>query len=146
MLLADEHSVHIAFYLEEGRLTPEWSTSAIRANATDDSDDLCAVVKFSLVLAHMFGPPNDDAFEGHPLASRGLTPYAAFEIVHSSWLRSLEQMNSVHPHHRPEHFAQYKHFILSFHDSTFECIAKSFEVSLCRGSVMRVLVSALDEA
>ena len=36
-------------------------------------------------------------------------------------------MNAVHPHHRREAFLKYEHFVLSFHDSTFECIARSAE-------------------
>lgn len=145
MLIADEHSLRIAFYVEEGQLTPEWSQVSVRPAAQNDSGDLCAVVRFSQVYAHMFGPPNDEAFAGHPLASRGLCPYAAFEVVRSSWLRSLERMNSIHPYHRLEHFARYRHFILSFHDSTFECIAESFDVTMCRGSVWRVLSVAQNE-
>jgi hypothetical protein len=41
-------------------------------------------------------------------------------------------MNSVHRYHRRDAFADHRHFILSFHDSTFECIAKSYahEVSV----------------
>jgi hypothetical protein len=145
MLTADEHSLRIAFYVEEGRLSPQWVNVSVRPESPNDSDSLCAVVSFSLVYAHIFGPPNDEAFSGHPLASRGLEPYAAFEVEQSSWLRALERMNSVHPYHRPEQFAQYKHFILSFHDSTFECIAASFEVALCRGSVARVLLATQHE-
>lgn len=137
MLLADEHSLRIAYYLEEDRLAPEWSQSPVQPPAADDSDELCAVATFRMVYAHMFGPPNDEAFSGHPLAARGLCPYAAFEVEHSSWLHSLERMNSVHPYHKPERFARYKHFILSFHDTTFECLAESFSVSLMRGSVWR---------
>lgn len=146
MLIADEHSLRLAFYLEENRLSPEWTQTPVCPPAPGDSHDLCAVVRFALVHAHLFGPPNDEAFSGHPLASRGLTPYAAFEVEHSSWLRSLERMNTVHPHHRPEQFARYRHFILAFHDSTFECVAESFDVSLCRGSVWRVLFAAQNQA
>jgi len=145
MLIADEHSLRIAFYVEEDRMSAEWSQASIRPAARDDADDLCAVVTFSAVYAHMFGPPNDEAFSGHPLASRGLTPYSAFEVLQSSWLRSVEKMNSVHPYHRPERFARYKHFILPFHDSTFECLAESFAVALYRGSVWRVLSVSQNE-
>jgi hypothetical protein len=45
--------------------------------------------------AHTFGPSNDEAFSGHPLAARGLTPYGAFKIENSSWVRHLERMNSA---------------------------------------------------
>jgi hypothetical protein len=145
MLLADEGTLRIGYYLEEERPTAEWSEFEIRPPAPGDSDDLCAVVTFSAVHAHMFGPPNDEAFSGHPLASRGLGPYGAFEVDCSSWLRSLERMNSVHPYHRPERFSRYKHFILTFHDTTFECLAEAFSVSLRRGSVWRVLMGAKNE-
>lgn len=81
-------------------------------------------VTFLAPLAHMFGPPNDEAFSGHPLAARGLTPYGAFTIKNSSWVRGLERMNSVHPNHRRERYEQLNHYVLSFHDSTFECVAE----------------------
>jgi hypothetical protein len=84
----------------------------------------------------MFGPPNDEAFGGHPLASRGLSPYAVFEVQQSSWIRKHERMNSVHPSHNRERFlAGIKHFIFAFHDSTFECIAEGFEICIVRGSM-----------
>ncbi len=43
-----------------------------------------AVISFRRHRAFTFGPPNDEAFSGHPLASRGLHPYGAFEMQHSS--------------------------------------------------------------
>jgi hypothetical protein len=87
----------------------------------------------------MFGPPNDEAFAGHPLSVRGLTPYGVFEVKNSSWVRRLERMNSVHPRHKPERFARLKHFIFTFHDTTFECIAEGFECTRHEGSVSRIL-------
>jgi|GEM_PF-7085066 len=37
-------------------------------------------------------------------------------------------MNTVHPHHRDEAFAELKHFVLPFHDTTFECVARGYAV------------------
>ena len=87
----------------------------------------------------MFGSPNDEAFEGHPLESRGLHPYGVFEIENSSWRRELEKRNSIHDRDNPENSAGYKHFIFAFHDSTFECIAMSFEISIHEGSLKDIL-------
>lgn len=140
-VLAGEHFLRLAYYVEEDRLGLEWQGREIRPEAHGDSDDLCAVVEFSGAYAHMFGPPNDEAFSGHPLATRGLRPYSVFEVAHSSWLSAFERMNSVHPYHRPESFLQVKHYVFSFHDTTFECIAKGFSVKLCRGSVGKVLLA-----
>ena len=92
----------------------------VSENGTVES---AALVRFEFVRAVMFGPPNDEAFSGHPLADRGLPPYGAFEVLESSWIRRLERINAVHPNHRPEHFADDRHFVLAFHDEVFECVA-----------------------
>jgi hypothetical protein len=116
VVLAGEHHLTVAYLVQH-------------------SDGDVAVVRFTRPCASMFGPPNDEAFSGHPLARRGLEPYGAFEIVDSSWIRGLERMNSVHPRHRPERFSEYRHFILSFHDRTFECIAAGYEVVQATGPI-----------
>lgn len=91
---------------------------------THADEEQIAVVRFVKPYAHMFGPPNDEALDGHPLAGRGLTPYRVSRVERSSWLRRLEKMNSVHPHHHPNEFAALTHYIFPFHDSTFECVAE----------------------
>jgi hypothetical protein len=46
-------------------------------------------------------------------------------------------MNSVHPYHRRDDFMESKrHFVFAFHDSTFECVAQSFDVTVHRGSIL----------
>lgn len=101
-----------------------------------------AVVQLDSCYAHMFGPPNDEAYDGHPLAERGLSPYAAFEVKNSSWVRSLERMNSVHPDHESTRYAKYRHFIFLFHDSTFEWVSTSYSYSVQTGSIEQALEKA----
>ena len=48
-------------------------------------------------------------------------------------------MNSVHPYHRTERFEALHHFILTFHDSTFECIAASFTAKVFVGPLQHLL-------
>ena len=88
-----------------------------------------AYINFLHCWAHYFGGPNDETLHGHPLYTRGLKPYAIAEVKTSSWIRSLERINSVHPHHNPERFQRLRHFIFAFHDSMFECVAESFQAS-----------------
>lgn len=140
VVLANEHTVFVAFYLEQR--DPNWDGTTCKAVTPDTNDEPVAVVRFSRVTAHFFGPPNDEAFGGHPLAARGLHAYGAFEILSSSWIRALERMNSVHPHHRPERFSNCRYFILTFHDTIFECVARSFSVEQASGS-LRSVVSGL---
>ena len=110
-IMADEQTLVVKYYVQD-----------------DHSElDETATVRFNRPYAHLFGPPNDEAFHGHPLYPKGLHPYGAFEIIGSSWIRSLEKINAVHPFHNKERFMSGKrHFILSFHDTTFECIAESY--------------------
>ena len=82
-----------------------------------------AIVKFIRPRAHYFGSPSDETMSGHPLAERGLRPYGVFEVRNSSWIRALEQMNRVHPNHNASRFGALRHFVFTFHDNMFECVA-----------------------
>lgn len=133
VVLSDEHTTTLAYYVQE---TPgDWDGTTVRVVGPAGASDAIAIVRFEHCYVSMFGPPNDEAFAGHPLAGRGLQPYAVFEVLESSWVRKLEQMNSVHAYHRPSDFSALRHYIFAFHDSTFECVAKSLSVSLMRGSM-----------
>jgi hypothetical protein len=130
VVVGSEHRVAVAYYLDT--TPPDWDGSDVRL-VTMESDEPWAIVVFEDAYAHMFGPPNDEAFNGHPLYSRGLQPYGGFLVHSSSWLRQLERMNSVHSSHDRARFMKGRiHFILTFHDSTFECIARGLHV--VRGS------------
>ncbi len=136
-LMSDEHELVLAYYMQE--TPPDWDGGTVRVVGPADADEPVAIIKFSLCHAHMFGPPNDEAFDGHPLADRGLKPYGVFEVTNSSWIRRLERMNSVHPSHRPEAFWKLRHVIFTFHDTTFECVCDGFEVAVTRGSIVSVV-------
>jgi len=132
-VLADEHKVVLVYYLEER--DPNWDGSTIRIVDAATSDEPIAIVRFNRCAVHTLGPPNDEAFSGHPLAKRGLRPYGVFRIDRSSWIRKLERMNAVHSQHLAERFGYLQHLIFTFHDSTFECVCKDFEVTTTRGSI-----------
>ena len=135
MIVEGERRTIVAYYVKQH--DPEWDCTTVRVVGADSEDELVAIVRFD-AYATMFGPPNDEAFSGHPLAARGLRPYGFFEVLDSSWIRSLEKMNSVHPYHRKAEFlSRYRHFVLSFHDTTLECIASGFDLLETRtGSVI----------
>jgi hypothetical protein len=102
-------------------------TLVLAYRAFGDSDDF-VILEFARARAHYFGAPNDEALRGHPLTSRGLTPYASFEVLNSSWIRLLEARNRVHQQHDPKRFLALRHFILTFHDSIFECVAADVSI------------------
>jgi hypothetical protein len=137
LVIADEHRTALAYYLEDR--DPLWDGTTVRMLNTATSDEPIAIVVFNQCYVHMFGPPNDEAFEGHPLENRGVHPYGIFRIEDSSWIRQLERMNSVHEHHKPERFWELQHLIFAFHDSTFECLCRSFDMKTRRGSLVSMV-------
>jgi hypothetical protein len=52
---------------------------------------LGAYVLFDGARTHSLGSPNDEALRGHPLWSKGLRSYGAFEVENSPLIESLEK-------------------------------------------------------
>jgi hypothetical protein len=119
--------------------SPDWDGRSVRVVSHDTEDEPVAIVAFKGVAATYFGRPNDEALRGHPLYDRGLKPYSAFDVANSEWIASLERMNRVHRNHKAEHFRDFRHYVFTFHDSTFECVADSYAVELTTGSISGAL-------
>lgn len=94
-----------------------------------------AIVRFERCMGAHLGPPSEETLAGHPLWGRGLDFYDAFIVRNSRWLAQLEQIDSVHPHYDAEWWSEFNHYILTFHDTTFQCIAQRYEVSRIQGSL-----------
>lgn len=131
VVLSDEFKILLAYIAEE--------SSTVGLADADTPGESLILAEFESYWTYMFGVPGDEAFHGHPLASRGLQPYGAFRIADSSWVRQLERMNSVHPNHNPKRFDELKHYVFAFHDSTFECVAKGFTISRHVGTLESLL-------
>jgi hypothetical protein len=92
--------------------------------------DSCALVTFEFAYMHRLGSPNDETLHGHPLYKAGLRCYMAFRITDSPLILELQKMNSVHRYHDPEEFKKLNHYVFTFHDSTFECVATSYRITV----------------
>jgi len=132
MVLSDEHTLYVAYYMQDE--PDEFMLEAV------------GLVKFEGFHAFQFGPPNDEAFNGHPLYAKGLRPYGMFQINNSTWIKDLCQRNSVHPYHSDAVFSKLSHFVWSFHDTTLEVVAKGYVFTLTQGSPKSVLAKCLSEA
>jgi hypothetical protein len=89
-----------------------------------------AVASFPRGANVAFGSPNDEALSGHPLYQFGLKHYSVHRIENSPWLQELERRNSIHPMHDRARFVRDKvHYVITFHDVTFECIVRESEGS-----------------
>ena len=91
----------------------------------DDAEPYCMIL-FTGTDFHRLGPPGDDALDMHPLASRGLQSYSAHEVVNSSLV--AEGWDVASPQ------ASLRHFVFTFMDATFECVAVDYTVAGVFGS------------
>ncbi len=137
VVLSDEQTTVVAYYAQE--TPPDRDGTSAHTVELGGADEPVVLVQLSRCYATIFGPPNDESFDGHPLAARGLDPYGAFLVESSSWIRQLARMNSVHPDHVDSAFEAYRHLVLSFHDSTFEAVCMDFGVTHARGSIARIM-------
>lgn len=125
---------------EQAVVLDDWTQPAVVAMPrlyADDSglliryrtaEDKIVVVRFPLCNYMVFGAPNDEALNGHPLYGRGLKHFSVHEVVRSSLIESLERRNSVHPRHNRESYLRDKrHYVFTFQDSTLECVVDEGE-------------------
>ena len=75
--------------------------------------DMHIVATFHVAYGHRFGPPGHAGVAAHPLAARGLKRDGAFEVKGSSWVRDAFDGKG-------------KHYVFTFRDAMFECVADGF--------------------
>jgi CRISPR/Cas system-associated endoribonuclease Cas2 len=73
---------------------------------------------------------------------KGLDSYTAQVVQNSRWIAELENINKVHSGYREDRWRELTHYVFWFHDSTFECIAESYEVEVFQESVSNLLAEA----
>ena len=71
------------------------------------------VVSFHVAFGHRFGPPDRRGLAAHPLAARGLKADGVFEVKDSSWVRG-------------SFGGKGKHYVFTFRDVMFECVAEGY--------------------
>jgi hypothetical protein len=85
-----------------------------------------ALIRFWRVVSSVAGDPNEDNIHNHPLHEKGLKAYMAVKVVNSSWLTLAKETYKISDE-------KLNHFIFTFHDSSFECFARSYWVTVLRG-------------
>jgi hypothetical protein len=128
-LIANEYRTFLLFYLRDEILGGEGVESI-------------SLVEFHGCISVKLGNPNEEVFHGHPLYGKGLEPYTAQIVRNSKWLGDLEAINKVHTQYNQEFWRSLNHYILWFHDATFECVATSYEVEVFQKSMPEVIVEA----
>jgi hypothetical protein len=136
--LQNGHKVFLTFYADVP--DPKWDGSYITIKDPGSGNvESLVLVEFERCSSVRFGGPNDEVWEGHPLAGKGLEGNTAQIIVNSRWKAEIEKINSVHSQYRPETWTKLNHYVFWFHDDMFECLAKSFKVERADCSMAELL-------
>lgn len=103
------------------------------------------VLKFKRYIKCVFGIPGDETLYGHPYSKLGMKSCKFYELRNSDLIKSLQDIEKVHPGYRIEKWEGYKHYILTFHDNMFECVAENFEVKESNVSIYSQMSVMLEE-
>ncbi|XZF16180.1 hypothetical protein ACTHGU_08580 [Chitinophagaceae bacterium MMS25-I14] len=132
-LLHSEHKTYLLFYL--GKELSGWDGKTVEVVYSDTTKSLIAGVEFKRCYSAKLGSPNDEVLHGHPLYGKGLDYYEPFIVRNSNWVKELENINKVHAGYRPETWKKLNHYLFPFHDTTFECLAFGFEVTVMNATM-----------
>lgn len=121
-ILSNDNELFLAFYADKEAVTP------IPQERNTIYDTGIVALRFKRYLKYTFGMPGDETIDGHPYSKLGMGPYAFYELRNSDLIKSLQDIDSVHFKHNSDKWKMYKHYILTFHDNMFECVAQSFEI------------------
>lgn len=59
-------------------------------------------LKFKMYLKYTFGLPGEETIQGHPYSKLGLQSHSFYELRNSDLIKSLQEIENVHPEYNPE--------------------------------------------
>ncbi|MDB5131023.1 MAG: hypothetical protein JWR02_772 [Mucilaginibacter sp.] len=136
LLLSTDNELRVIFYGADNR-SPELRIQS--------SDRFIIELKFNYSSYHSISPPNDEALNGHPYYDLGLRWCAFYELLGSELIESLGKMSRFHPYYNPYAYKDAHHYIITFKEKVFECVADSFEVIQEQTTYYKTALSAFNE-
>jgi hypothetical protein len=139
LVISNDTELYVLFYADKA----DWSGQLHERN--DVYDKGIVLLKFIGSVKHVFGIPSNETIQGHPYYKLGLRSFGFFEVKNSPLIKELQNIQKVHPSYNPSKWELYKHFIISFHDNMFECVAREFEIREENVSQYHQAISLLNE-
>jgi hypothetical protein len=140
-VISDGQRTILIYYINEHN--PKWDPASMKIiDLQTGHGDITALAEFTNCYNYKFGGINDEVINGHPLHEHGLEAYEAHVIINSEWLKNQEKINSVHTNYSHNLWETRKHFIFTFHDEMFECIADGYKVEIFKGRIRSVFSEA----
>jgi len=88
------------------------------------ADHGIGIVEFKRMTSVKVGFSDDEVLRGHPLWGSGLEFDSAHEVKNSPWITGLMEVDRAHERFYESQWRGRRHFMLTFHDQTIECVAK----------------------
>lgn len=141
-ILASEQLLLLIFFIE-GEDDIDLPANIIERDSINDRGT--AVLEFDSCLAFKFGGPNDELLQQHPYYKAGVGFYSFYEMIESEWLKSIIDLNRTHPRFSEYIFEDCKHYVITFKDSMFECIADSYSLQCSNDSMAQSITRLSDK-
>lgn len=122
-ILSNDNELFITFYSDDVK---SLSFEPQERNTVYDSGII--VLKFKMYLHYNFGIPGDETIHKHPYSKLGMRSYSFYELKNSNLIKELQEIQKGHVYYDADKWKTYKHYVLTFHDNMFECIAEGFEI------------------
>lgn len=136
-VISNGDKTFLIYYI--GESNPIWTMQTHQiTDLKTEHDDITALVEFKRCYCYRFGGINDEVIDGHRLFEHGLEAYEAHIIENSKWIKEESKINSVHSNYSQTLWDNRKHYIFTFHDDIFECIADSYKVEVFKGRIKAV--------
>jgi hypothetical protein len=130
----------VAFYLGVHDPVADRTNARVRDPRADHG---IGVVEFKRVTSVKISSPNDEALRGHPLWGSGLEFHSAHEVKNSPWISELMEVDRAHERFDESQWDGRRHFMLTFHDKTLECVAKWTITRIAPGATMPEVLARL---
>lgn len=121
VIISNDFNLYLTFYKN--------MDYGVELHQRDNIYDVGVVfLEFHGFIKYSFGMPNDETIQGHPYSRLGMMSYSFYELKESDLIRELQGIDKIHPYYNSERWDKYKHYILTFHDNMFECIAEGYTI------------------
>ena len=130
----------VAFYLSAHDPLFDGTNPGMRDPHADHG---IGIVEFKRVTSVKIGFPNDQVLREHPLWGSGLEFYSAHEVRNSPWITELMEVDRAHERFDESQWSGRRHFMLTFHDETLECVAKWTITRTAPGATMPEVLARL---
>ena len=122
IIISNDGELFVSFYINK----ETDSIEPYKRNIVYDTGII--TLKFKIYLKYMFGIPGNETIEGHPYSKLGMKSYSFYELKKSPLINDLKSIEKIHPYFDENKWTKYKHYIITFHDNMFECIAQDYQI------------------